>query len=130
MRNNTHNYIAKTAIDYANIQPEEIMDICLREEGALVEVDFNTEWMNYICYVDLSGEVLGFLSEPVPIDAQAADYRVVHGGQRGYLALPCVILVVMFAVGSVGCVLHRRTAASASPHRLSAGKGSAVLRPQ
>lgn len=49
MRNNTHNYIAKTAIDYANIQPEEIMDICLREEGALVEVDFNTEWMNYIC---------------------------------------------------------------------------------
>ena len=33
MRNNTHNYIAKTAIDYANIQPEEIMDICLREEG-------------------------------------------------------------------------------------------------
>ena len=67
MRNNTHNYIAKTAIDYANIQPEEIMDICLREEGALVEVDFNTEWLNYICYVDLSGEVLGFLSEPVPI---------------------------------------------------------------
>ena len=63
MRNNTHNYIAKTAIDYANIQPEEIMDICLREEGALVEVDFNTEWMNYICYVDLSGEVLGFLSD-------------------------------------------------------------------
>lgn len=67
MRNNTHSYIAKTAIDYANIQPEEIMDICLREEGALVEGDFNTEWMNYICYVDLSGEVLGFLSEPVPI---------------------------------------------------------------
>lgn len=23
--------------------------------------------MNYICYVDLSGEVLGFLSEPVSI---------------------------------------------------------------
>lgn len=67
MRNNTHNYIAKTAIDYANIQPEEIMDVCLREEGALVEVDFNTEWMNYICYVDLSGEALGFRSEPVPI---------------------------------------------------------------
>ena len=43
------------------------MDICLRQEGTLVEVDFNTEWMNYICYVDLSGEVLGFLSEPVPI---------------------------------------------------------------
>lgn len=67
MRNNIHNYIAKTAIDYANIQPEEIMDICFRQEGTLVEVDFNTEWMNYICYVDLSGEALDFLSEPVPI---------------------------------------------------------------
>ena len=43
------------------------MDICLRQEGNLVEVDFNTEWMNYICYVDLSGEALGFLSETVPI---------------------------------------------------------------
>ena len=67
MRNNIHNYIAKTAIDYANIQPEEIMDICLRQEVTLVEVDFNTERMNYICYVDLSGEVRGFLSEHVPI---------------------------------------------------------------
>ena len=39
MKNNIHNYIAKTAIDYANIAPEEV--------------------------IDLSGEVLGFLSEPV-----------------------------------------------------------------
>ena len=39
MKNNVHNYIAKTAIDYANIAPEEV--------------------------IDLSGEVLGFLSEPV-----------------------------------------------------------------
>lgn len=39
MKNNIHNYIAKTAIDFANIAPEEV--------------------------IDLSGEVLGFLSEPV-----------------------------------------------------------------
>lgn len=39
MKNNIHNYIAKTAIDYANIAPEEV--------------------------IDLSGEVLGFFSEPV-----------------------------------------------------------------
>ena len=39
MKNDIHNYIAKTAIDYANIAPEEV--------------------------IDLSGEVLGFLSEPV-----------------------------------------------------------------
>ena len=39
MKNNIHNYIAKTAIDYANIAPEEV--------------------------IDPSGEVLGFFSEPV-----------------------------------------------------------------
>ena len=68
MKNNVHNYIATTAIDYANIMPEEVLDICMRQDGVLVEVDFATEWMSYICYVDLSGEVLGFLSEPVPAD--------------------------------------------------------------
>lgn len=65
MKNNIHNYIAKTAIDYANIRPEEVIDICMRQDGTLVEVDFATDWMRYICYVDLGGEVMGFLSEPV-----------------------------------------------------------------
>lgn len=66
MKHNIHNYIAKTAIDYANITPEEVLDISMRQENTLVEVDFTTEWMNYICYVDLSGEVFGFFSEPMP----------------------------------------------------------------
>ena len=65
MKNNIHNYIAKAAIDYANIAPEEVVDLSMRQEDTLTEVDFSTEWMNYICYIDLSGEVLGFLSEPV-----------------------------------------------------------------
>lgn len=65
MKNNIHNYIAKTAIDYANIAPEEVVDLSMRQEDTLTEVDFSTEWMNYICYIALSGEVLGFLSEPV-----------------------------------------------------------------
>lgn len=43
MKNNVHNYIAKTAIDYANIMPEEVLDICMRQDGVLVEVDFATE---------------------------------------------------------------------------------------
>lgn len=30
MKNNIHNYIAKTAIDYANITSEEVTDICMR----------------------------------------------------------------------------------------------------
>lgn len=65
MKHNIHNYIAKTAIDYAGITPEEVRDISMRQDGTLVEVDFATEWMSYICYIDLSGEVFGFLSEPV-----------------------------------------------------------------
>lgn len=44
MKNNIHNYIAKTAIDYANITSEEVTDICMRQEGTLFEVDFTTEW--------------------------------------------------------------------------------------
>lgn len=41
MKHNIHNYIAKTAIDYARITPEEVIDI--------------------------SGEVFGFSSEPAPL---------------------------------------------------------------
>lgn len=67
MKHNIHTYIAKTAIDYARITPEEVIDISMRQDGTLVEVDFGTEWMNYICYVDLSGEVFGFFSEPAPL---------------------------------------------------------------
>ena len=67
MKRNLHNYIAKTAIDCACISPEEVIDISMRQDGTLVEVDFGTEWMNYICYIDLSGEVFGFSSEPAPL---------------------------------------------------------------
>ena len=80
MKHNIHNYIAKTAIDYANITPEEVIDISMRQDGTLVEVDFGAEWMNYICYVDLSGEVLGFLSEPVPADYE--DSTEEYAGRR------------------------------------------------
>lgn len=36
--------------------------------------------MSYICYVDLSGEVLGFLSEPVPADYE--DSTEEYAGRR------------------------------------------------
>lgn len=62
---NMYNFIVRTAIDYACVQPEEIIDIFLRQEDALVEVDFCTEWMSYICYVDIGGAVMGFMSSPV-----------------------------------------------------------------
>ena len=80
MKNNIHNYIAKTAIDYANIASEEVIDLSMRQEDTLVEVDFTTEWMSYICYIDLNGEVLGFLSEPVPADYE--DSTEEYAGRR------------------------------------------------
>lgn len=42
MKHNIHNYIAKTAIDYARITPVEVIDISMRQDGTLVEVDFGT----------------------------------------------------------------------------------------
>ncbi len=61
-----HSYITNTAFDYAGVTPEEVLDINMHQDGTLFEVDFSTEWMHYICYVDLSGAVPGFFSEPVP----------------------------------------------------------------
>lgn len=65
MKNNIYNFIARTAIDYAHIAPEEVLDISMRQVNTIVEVDFKTEWMHYICHVNIGGAVMGFLSEPV-----------------------------------------------------------------
>ena len=64
---NIHNYLVRTAIDYADITAMEVRDIFTRQDGTLVEINFCTDWMHYICYADLSGEVFGFMSEPLPI---------------------------------------------------------------
>lgn len=78
MKHNIHNYIARIAIDYAHITPDEIIDISMHQDGTLVEVDFGTEWMNYICYVDLSGEVFGFFSEPAPMTGVDCAEEYIH----------------------------------------------------
>jgi len=67
MKNNIYNFIARTAIDYAHITPEEVLDISMRQTGTIVEVDFQTEWMHYICQVNIGGAVMGFFSEPVRV---------------------------------------------------------------
>ena len=36
-------------------------------DGTLAELTFHTDWMRYDCYVDLSGAVLGYLTEPMPV---------------------------------------------------------------
>lgn len=35
--------------------------------GTLAELTFHTDWMRYDYYVDLSGAVLGYLTEPMPV---------------------------------------------------------------
>ena len=56
--------IIRTAVDYAALGPEQAEGISVRQDGTLYEVTFCTAFMVYDCYVDESGEVLGFLSEP------------------------------------------------------------------
>lgn len=36
-------------------------------DDTLAELTFHTDWMRYDCYVDLSGAVLGYLTEPMPV---------------------------------------------------------------
>lgn len=36
-------------------------------DGTLAEVAFHSDRMRYDCYVDLSGAVLGYLTEPMPV---------------------------------------------------------------
>ena len=36
-------------------------------DGTLAEVAFHIDRMRYDCYVDLSGAVLGYLTEPMPV---------------------------------------------------------------
>ena len=65
MKKNIYNRIARIAVDYANIKPDEITDICMIEAEGLIEVDFSTEWMDYVCYVEKNGELCGFCSSPI-----------------------------------------------------------------
>lgn len=56
--------ILRTAFDCAALGSEQPEDVSVRQDGTLYEVVFRTAFMSYDCYVDESGEVLGFLSEP------------------------------------------------------------------
>lgn len=60
-------YLARIAAEYADVALEDMQDLLVAREGTLAEVTFHTDWMRYDCYVDLSGAVLGFLTEPMPV---------------------------------------------------------------
>lgn len=48
MKMSFQNYIAETVTAYANVAPEEVLDIHIHQEKTLFEINFSTEWMNYI----------------------------------------------------------------------------------
>ena len=50
-------------IDRLLLQRARLFD----RDGTLAELTIHTDWMRYDCYVDLSGAVLGYLTEPMPI---------------------------------------------------------------
>lgn len=84
MKMSFQNYIAETVYAYANVSPEEVLDIHIHQEETLFEINFSTEWMNYIAYMDLSGEILGFLTEPV--FEHKTDDTEPHSHERGFCA--------------------------------------------
>lgn len=60
-------YLAKIAAEYADVALEDMQELVVSREGTLAELTFHTDWMRYDCYVDLSGAVLGYLTEPMPV---------------------------------------------------------------
>lgn len=59
--------IIKNVFEYADVGQEEVRELSTDWDGALLEIDFKTDWMSYICYIDFSAAVRGFYSEPLPI---------------------------------------------------------------
>ena len=79
MKMSFQNYIAETVTAYASVAPEEVLDIRIRQEETLFEINFSTEWMTYLCYMDLS-----FLSKPV--FEHETDNTEPHSSQCGFCA--------------------------------------------
>lgn len=84
MKMSFQKYIAETVTAYASVAPEEVLDIRIHQEEMLFEINFSTEWMTYLCYMDLSGEILGFLSEPV--FEHETDNTEPHSSKCGFCA--------------------------------------------
>ena len=68
-----YSYIVKTIAEYANVSAEDMKELSVEFSDNLFEVEFHTDWMYYTCYADLSGQVVGFLTEPVPMTMDNAD---------------------------------------------------------
>ncbi len=62
--NNSYDYVIKTAAACADVAPEDMRALSVRIDGTEFEVNFHTDYMSYIMYIDFGGAVRGFLSEP------------------------------------------------------------------
>lgn len=67
MKKFLNTYLTKIAAEYADVALEDMQELQISRDGTLAELTFHTDWMRYDCYVDLSGAVLGFLTEPMPV---------------------------------------------------------------
>ncbi|MBE7007791.1 MAG: hypothetical protein E7422_01370 [Ruminococcaceae bacterium] len=55
------------AIEYARLNEENASNINVRHTDGLYEIQFDSDWTQYDCFVDEhDGEVLGFDCRPLP----------------------------------------------------------------
>lgn len=62
--------IINAAADYASIEPEDMRALDITLDGTEYALTFHTDYMSYTMYIDFGGAVLGFLSEPVPMESE------------------------------------------------------------
>ena len=67
MKKFLNTYLARIAAEYAGVALKDMQELQITRDGTLAELTFHTDWMRYDCYVDLSGAVLGYLTEPMPV---------------------------------------------------------------
>ena len=58
-------HVLNTAAEYAGVDTADMQDAKVTLDGTEYAVDFHTDYMSYLMYVDFSGAVLGFFSEPM-----------------------------------------------------------------
>ena len=61
----TYGHVIKTAADYAEVDISDMHALTISLDGTDYEIGFHTDYMSYIMYIDFSGMVLGFFSEPM-----------------------------------------------------------------
>lgn len=70
------------ALEYAGLTRVEVSCSLIRRQGSLYELEFQTDWLKYDCYVDAeSYQVLGFSFEPIPDREQGKNGNICSGDE-------------------------------------------------